>query len=267
MSKNIIINDTTYTGISDVQFNTTEGGTATFKDIDDIENVEYATPSISVNNNGTITASANGKSATHKLSTSDDADFIASNIALGKTIFGITGTLSQTVSGGGSENTGSTNSHIYETTLEGGELGFSSLNVEHNLGSKKLFWMIKREMPEGYVPVSGHMIYACGLTPGVWLPDAEIPSLNGEGNINIYDTYSPGVRIGYQRCSYSLNYNDTKDWGLNMGANSQVISSCYPVDTNTDNKLVANTSWDLSSTKGATFKVTIIDLSAGLALM
>lgn len=197
MSKNIIINDTTYTGISDVQFNTVEGSTATFKDIDDIENVEYATPSISVNNNGTITASANGKSATHKLSASDDADFIASNIALGKTIFGITGTLSQTVSGGGSENTGSANSHIYETTLEGGELGFSSLTVEHNLGSKKLFWMITREMPEGYTPASSHMIYACGITPWVWLPDAEIPALNGEGTINIYDTISPGAILGY----------------------------------------------------------------------
>ena len=37
--------------------------------------------------------------------------------------------------------------------------------------------------------------------------------------------------------------------------------------TNTENKLVANASWDLSCTKGAAFKVTVIDLSNGLALM
>lgn len=52
-----------------------------------------------------------------------------------------------------------------------------------------------------------------------------------------------------------------------MGANSMIVPTCYPPASNTDNKLVVNPSWDLSSTKGATFKVSVIDLSSGLALM
>lgn len=54
----------------------------------------YATPSISVSSSGVITASANGKSATKTLSSSDDSDFIASNIKSGVNIFGVTGSLS-----------------------------------------------------------------------------------------------------------------------------------------------------------------------------
>lgn len=51
------------------------------------------TPIISVNSSGLITATANNLSATKQLSSSDDSDFVAGNIANGVTIFGITGTL------------------------------------------------------------------------------------------------------------------------------------------------------------------------------
>lgn len=49
MSKNIKLNDTNYTGVSTVQLTTTDGGTATFKDVDEI-----TTPS------GTKTITENG---------------------------------------------------------------------------------------------------------------------------------------------------------------------------------------------------------------
>lgn len=51
MSKNIKLNDTNYTGISTVQLPTTDGGTATFKDTDEI-----TTPvgSINITENGTF---------------------------------------------------------------------------------------------------------------------------------------------------------------------------------------------------------------------
>lgn len=53
----------------------------------------YDTPVITVNTNGLISATANGKTGTHQLSSSDDADFIAGNIKDGVTLFGILGTL------------------------------------------------------------------------------------------------------------------------------------------------------------------------------
>ena len=56
--------------------------------------VEQATPSISVSSAGLITATAGDKSATKQLSSSDDADFVASNIKSGVSIFGVTGTAS-----------------------------------------------------------------------------------------------------------------------------------------------------------------------------
>ena len=61
-----------------------------------------ATPSISVSSSGTITASVNqassgyvasgSKSATLKLSSAQDSDFVAANIKKGVNIFGVTGT-------------------------------------------------------------------------------------------------------------------------------------------------------------------------------
>lgn len=51
----------------------------------------YDTPSISVSTSGVITATANGKSGQHTLSSSDDTDFVASNIKSGVQIFGVTG--------------------------------------------------------------------------------------------------------------------------------------------------------------------------------
>ena len=50
------------------------------------------TPTISVADSGLITAECGGESATHQLSSTDDAEFIASNIKNGVTIFGIAGT-------------------------------------------------------------------------------------------------------------------------------------------------------------------------------
>ena len=56
------------------------------------ESPEIPTPTITVADSGLITAECGDKSATHQLSSTDDADFIASNIKNGVTIFGQTGT-------------------------------------------------------------------------------------------------------------------------------------------------------------------------------
>jgi len=52
-------------------------------------------PEISVNSSGLITATAGKKSATKQLSSSMDADFLASNIKSGVNIFGVDGTMIQ----------------------------------------------------------------------------------------------------------------------------------------------------------------------------
>ena len=54
---------------------------------------ESVTPSIGVNENGLITVSGSGvTTVTHQLSSTDDADFVASNILKGVSIFGLAGT-------------------------------------------------------------------------------------------------------------------------------------------------------------------------------
>lgn len=68
----------------------------------DVEDYRYVTvnvsgggsghsPSISVANDGTVTATCGGTSTTHTLSSSDDTDFKAANIKTGTNIFGVTG--------------------------------------------------------------------------------------------------------------------------------------------------------------------------------
>ena len=67
-----------------------------------VSTATQATPAISISSSGVITASSTQsagyvssgtKSATYTLSSSDDSDFIPSNIKSGKTIFGVTETL------------------------------------------------------------------------------------------------------------------------------------------------------------------------------
>lgn len=58
-----------------------------------LEEVQQATPSISVNSSGLITATAGDKSATHQLSSSDSSKFSESNIRKGVNLFGKTGTM------------------------------------------------------------------------------------------------------------------------------------------------------------------------------
>lgn len=58
-----------------------------------LEEVQQATPSISVSSSGLITATAGDKSATHQLSSSDSSKFSESNIRKGVNLFGKTGTM------------------------------------------------------------------------------------------------------------------------------------------------------------------------------
>lgn len=262
MSKNVIVNGKTHNGISDIQLNTATGGVATFKDVDDIENQEFATPAISVSESGLITASANGKSATHQLSVSDDADFVAENIALGKTLFGIMGTFAP--SSGGGDSSGGAGLPIFETVIET-DIGFTHLNVEHGLGSKKLFWMIRRDMTD-YTPKNGDLVLACGVTPAVWMPNIEIPT-SGDP-VNVWTTCSPGNVAGYQRCHWQISYKEGTDGSIvpHMPASSLIIPNFYKLEEQTDDKMVIYPNWALTGGIGK-FYVTIIDLSAGTALL
>lgn len=262
MSKNVVINGETYAGITDLEVLTDAGKTATFKDVDDVERVEYATPVITVSDGGLITASANGKSATHQLSAFDDADFVDSNILLGKTLFGLTG--SYTAPTGG-DSGGSEKSHIFETVIET-DIGFTHLNIEHGLGSKKLFWAIRRDMSGDYTPKASDTILACGVTPAVWMPDVEVPV--SDGTANIWDTCSPGNVAGYQRCFWSITYKDKGDGTLipQMPSSSLVIPNYYKQEEQTENKMVVYPNWAITGNIGK-FYVTIIDLSAGQALL
>lgn len=91
-----------------------------------ISMISLESPTISVNASGQITASvtqpngyvsASTKSATKKLSVSDDANFKAENIKKGVSIFGVTGTL-DTISGGSSDSSsGTAISGVTEFTL------------------------------------------------------------------------------------------------------------------------------------------------------
>lgn len=82
---------------------------------------EPVTPSISVSASGLVSASGDGITpTTHQLSSTDDADFVASNIKNGVSIFGVTGSYE----GGGSGFTGP----VAWTTL------VSSLESEKTLG-------------------------------------------------------------------------------------------------------------------------------------
>lgn len=54
-------------------------------------------PVVSVSSSGLITATAGDETTTKQLSSADDADFIASNIKSGVTIFGLSGSLQETV--------------------------------------------------------------------------------------------------------------------------------------------------------------------------
>lgn len=54
-------------------------------------------PVITVSSSGLITAKAGDETTTKQLSSADDADFIASNIKSGVTIFGLSGSLQETV--------------------------------------------------------------------------------------------------------------------------------------------------------------------------
>lgn len=58
-----------------------------------LEEVQQATPIISVSSSGLITATAGDKSATHQLSSSDSSAFSESNIKKGVSLFGKTGTM------------------------------------------------------------------------------------------------------------------------------------------------------------------------------
>lgn len=103
----------------------TENGTYDVADkasaIVDVPAPEPVTPSISVSASGLVSASGDGiTTATHQLSSTDDADFAASNIKNGVSIFGVTGSYE----GGGSGFTGP----VAWTTL------VSSLESEKTLG-------------------------------------------------------------------------------------------------------------------------------------
>lgn len=64
----------------------------------------YVEPEITVDGEGVVTAATGDKKVTHQITSSDDADLVASNIVKGKNIFGVNGTAGITATHDGAGN-------------------------------------------------------------------------------------------------------------------------------------------------------------------
>ena len=107
--------------------------------------VDPVIPTIAVSDNGTVTVSGNNiTTTTHTLSSEDDADFVASNILKGVSIFGLAGT-AESASGIGiveAECTTLTEETILDGTTITPDSSFAAIAVK-NLG--KGIYIFKRD--------------------------------------------------------------------------------------------------------------------------
>lgn len=137
-SQQTVTPDSGYDGLSQVTVNAMPTAT-------------LATPSISVNANGTIIASlyqnnsgyvaaGSSKTKTATLSSAYDSDFIASNIKKGVTIFGLEGTYEGTSSGGGLPN--GVSAIATGTFTPTSDISDDFYEISHGMGIKPNFYMI-----------------------------------------------------------------------------------------------------------------------------
>ena len=155
-SQQTVTPDSGYDGLSQVTVNAMPTAT-------------LATPSISVNANGTITASlyqnnsgyvtaGSSKTKTATLSSAYDSDFIASNIKKGVTIFGLAGTYEGTSSGGGGLPSGI--SALASGTYTPTENKTSRVDVSHGLGVTPNFLVVMMEEDTSSTPLTSALVGA-----------------------------------------------------------------------------------------------------------
>lgn len=109
----------------------------------------YEDPVISVANNGVVTASANGKSSTHTLSSTDDSDFIPSNIKTGVTIFGQLGTFTSDANAAATDILASKTAYVNGLKITG------SIATRSDSGNTNLVAQgASKSFPAGYYPNS-----------------------------------------------------------------------------------------------------------------
>ena len=122
----------------------------------DVEDYRYVTvnvsggsgdhsPSISVSNDGTVTATCGGTSTTHTLSSSDDTDFKAENIKTGTNIFGVTGSFTSDASATADDLRSSKTAYVNGSKITGSMTEYTTTSSNVTVTSKS-----GNSIPAGY---------------------------------------------------------------------------------------------------------------------
>lgn len=122
----------------------------------DVEDYRYVTvnvsggsgdhsPSISVSNDGTVTATCGGTSTTHTLSSSDDTDFKAANIKTGTNIFGVTGSFTSDANATAADLRSSKTAYVNGSKITGSMTEHTTMSSNVTVTSKS-----GNSIPAGY---------------------------------------------------------------------------------------------------------------------
>lgn len=136
--------------VLDITANTSSGSQL------DVEDYRYVTvnvsgssgdhnPSISVSNDGTVTATCGVTSTTHALSSSDDADFKAENIKTGTNIFGVTGSFTSDANATAADLRSSKTAYVNGSKITGSMTEYTTTSSNVTVTSKS-----GNSIPAGY---------------------------------------------------------------------------------------------------------------------
>lgn len=184
------------------------------KIIGNIPTVSISTPTISVNTSGLITATLSQQSGyipaagttikTLQLSSSQDADFIATNIKTGTNIFGITGTYT------------SDGTLINANTLERGLIAYSKGN--HFIGTgPKIF-------AQSAQPTSGM------INGDIWIKTTTTPTLTGAYTASIASkTQTAPFTEWYNYSTYARTLSHTSSLSVSGTISSSNLTASYSI--------------------------------------
>lgn len=136
--------------VLDITANTSSGSKL------DVEDYRYVTvnvsgsggdhsPTISVSNDGTVTATCGGTSTTHTLSSSDDTDFKAENIKTGTNIFGVTGSFTSDANATAADLRSSKTAYVNGSKITGSMTEYTTNSSNVTVTSKS-----GNSIPAGY---------------------------------------------------------------------------------------------------------------------